>query len=567
MKSCLRYSILLLFIINTSLNAQQKKNDKQFEISGNIGLFYDVYDYSEENFPNFRAKYPDNLFRLNANATIKIGKYFSIPFGINVSNQKTLYNLPSVPDENLIDYIRNPKNNISINPEYKWIKAHIGAHTPDYSELSTGDISIFGGGFDLNPGKFIISANYGISQIAVEADPLLNIVGAYKQHITTARIGYGKIDGSKFTINIVKIKDDVNSLVSSPIDEKPIEGLTIAQFMEVKFGKKLFFKTETAASMFTRDLLNTFELDSDIVDAVEDVISLNASSKADYSHISSLEWKSDKITLGGEIKYIGPGFIPAGFRNIEKDILDYKFKTALKFFKGKALVNGMFGIRTNNLQNTTLQSTDRVITNVNVFAQISTSFSINTSFANFGFNNNVYDDILRIEMINNTFSISPSYNFKTTNLNHQISANGNFNSFDQFDNTSASFVKSESKSYSLNYNILFKNIPLNINFMGLHLTNETPVSNFIMSNYGTTISYKLFNKKITPSLGLNFTNIALDPFSNDKRFNSRLKIDYKINKKLRFKFSYKLNKYTYGSSRPNALTKEHRIQFSLLKKF
>jgi len=556
-----------LFLLTFIVHSQSEKENSKINLSGSLDLHYDIYDYSEENYPTFRARYPDDLFRLNANATLQIGKHLSIPFAINITNQNTSYNLPTVPNENLIDYISNPRNNISIHPKYKWIQSHIGTHTPDYSELSTGDINIFGGGIDINPGKFIFSFNYGVSQRAIEENQMFNIVGAYEQKIIAARIGFGKIEGSKFTINIVKIKDDVNSLIGTPIDAKPIEGITLSPLVEVKFGKKIFFKTETAVSVFTSDLLNSFDIDNDIVDSFKDIIRINASSKGDFSHVSSLEWKSKKLTLGGEVKYIGPGFVPAGFRNIEKDILDYKFKTTVKLFKGKTNVNGMFGIRTNNLQNTTLQSTKRIISNVNIFSQISKSFSFNTSYANFGFNNNVSEDLLKIEMVNNSFSLSPTYRFNTEKFNHQIGANANFNSFDQFDTTTAVFIASKSKSYSLNYNLLFKKIPLNINAMLLNLKNETPVSDFIMTNYITTFSYKLFDKKVTPSLSINLASIKNQGFTKDMKASTRFKFDYKINKKLKFRFSYQFNKYTYGSTRPNALTKENRIQLSLLKKF
>ena len=555
--------LFMLLFYGLCVQAQEKN---PFKINGSMSLHYDAYMYDAQNYASFRARYPDNLVRFNANASIQLGKYFKLPFSVSISNQKTLYNLPSLPEENIVDFVRNPKNNVSIHPEYKWVKAHIGTHSPSYSKLTTGDINIFGAGIDINPGKFIFSANYGTSQRAVEGNSIFNIIGAYEQKMIATRIGFGKIEGSKFTLNIVKVKDDINS-ITTPIATKPIEGITIAPLVQVKFGKNVFFKTETAASVYTSDLLHPFALDGDITAALKDVITVNASSKGDFSHVTSLEWKSKKITLGGEVKYIGPGFVPVGFRNIEKDILDYKLKTGLKLFKGKTSVNAMFGIRTNNVQNTTLQSTKRLISNFNVFSQINKAFSINLSYANFGFNNNVTDDNLKIEMINNTFSITPTYRFKTKEHDHQMGLNANFNSFDQFDTTTANFIKSTSKSYSLNYNVLFKKIPLNINLIGLHLNNNTPVSNFTMNNLGVTFGYKLMKKKITPSLGINYVNIARDLFTSDKRFSTRLKLKYKITKKLRFKFSYKLNNYAYGSSKPNALLNENKFKFSLLKKF
>jgi len=562
----INYILSLIFIISSGCMYSQQK-EQQVTFNGNIGLFFDTYNYSEENFPTFRPKYPENELRLNANATLQIGEYLSIPFGINISNQKTLYNLPSLPEENLIDFIQNPKNDISINPEYKWIKSYLGSQTPNYSSLSTGDTPIFGIGMDLNPGKFIFSANYGLSQRAIESDAMFNIVGAYKQKIIATRIGYGKIDGPKFTLNFVKVKDDVNSVINTPLYDDPIEGITISPLIELKIKEKLLFKTETAASIFTSNLNNTFTIDDATIESLSDFISVNASSNADISHVSSIDWVSEKFTIGGEIQYIGPGFVPVGYRNIEKDILDYKVRSSFKLFKDKTSINGMFGIRTNNVQNTNLQSTKRVISNINIFSQISDAFSINANYSNFGFNNNEINNIIRVEMINNSFSLAPSYNFETSTIFHQINANGSFNLFDQFDGVLGAFVASTSKNFSLNYNLMFKEMPLNINFIGLFFNNEMPSSTIKMSNYGTTVSYKFFDKKLSPSLGFNLANITRDNFTTDHRFSMRLKAKYKITKKLQFNVSYRLNNYKYGSRKPNAITNEHRMQFALLQNF
>ncbi|AMC10781.1 hypothetical protein Lupro_05790 [Lutibacter profundi] len=557
--------VIVLLFISAIIFAQEK--ERAITLNGNIGLFYDTYNYSEQNYPTFRPRYLDNELRLNINATLQIGEYLSIPFGISISNQKTLYNLPELPEENLIDFIQNPRNNISINPEYKWIKGYLGTQTPSYSELTTGDTPIFGIGIELNPEKFIFSANYGLSQRAIESDLFLNIIGAYKQEILATRIGYGKIEGTKITLNFVKVKDDINSVINTPLYDTPIEGLTTSSLIELKIKEKLLFKTETAASIFTTNLNNSFSINNPTIESLNNIITINASSKGDISHVSSLDYISKKITVGGEIRYIGSGFVPVGYRNIEKDVLDYKIKSSFKLFKDKTSINGMFGIRRNNVKNTNLQSTKRVISNINVFSQVSETFSINANYSNFGFNNNEINNLIRIEMINNSFSLSPSYKFKSEKINHQINVNGSLNIFDQFDAISNSFVATKSKNLSLNYNLMFQEIPLNINFISLFFNNEMPLSTIKMSNYGTTVSYKFFDKKLSPSLGLNLSNITRDNFTTDHRFSIRFKAKYKITKKLQFNLSYRLNNYKYGSSRPNAITNEQRMQFAFLQKF
>ncbi len=560
-------SILLLFIISFIINVQAQKKDKFFKIDGSLGLFYDMYDYNVTNYSTFRPRYEDNVVRFSANATLQFGKYFSMPFGINISNQTATYNLPNLPDENLFSYIQNPRNNIHLNPTYKWVKGYLGSHTPNYSTLTTGDIQVFGVGFDINPGKFILSANYGKSQIAIEPDAILNIPGAYRQDLFAARIGFGKIEGSKFVLNIVRIKDDINSVQTQPIGYDPIEGVTISPLIEVKMFKNLTLKTETAASIYTNNLLAApIPFSNEIIDATSDYININDSSVSGFSHTTSLQWKSKAFLIGGEVKYIDQGFMPVGFRNIERDIIDYKINTGFKLFKKKLDIKGSFGVRTNNIQNTTLQSTKRIISNMNVFSQFTKAFSINVNYNNFGFTNNLNDNTLRVEMVNSSLSIAPTYQFSSKTKQHIITANYSLNNFEQYDTTVLGFTNTDSKAYNTNYMLIFKNIPLNLGASAMYLNNTSIVSDLTLYNYGLTAGYTMFDKKFKPSIAINYATIDRDAFTSDVRLNTKIRLRYKVNKKLKLKLSYLLNNNKYGSARPGAILNENRLQFSILKK-
>ncbi|MEP0479987.1 MAG: hypothetical protein ABJD23_07210, partial [Nonlabens sp.] len=435
-KKSIRFLCMLIFFFSwaySSYAQEEKKEKSPVQVSGSIGFFYDYYYFYENNYSSFRPRYPENLLRLNAQVNLQLGEHFSIPLSVNVTNQKVLYNLPSLPEESALDYLQNPANNISINPKYKWAQAFIGTQTPLYSTLSTGDIPIFGAGIEINPGKFILSATFGKSQRAIEPNITLNIPGAYEQNIVAARIGVGKLEGSKFTINVVKIEDDVTSVNTTPIGVDPIEGFTISPYAEFKIFEKLKISTETAGSIYTSDLLNTGIIDSEFINDLSDYISINASSTADFAHNSRIDWQVDTFQLGGEVKYVGPGFLPVGYRFIERDILDYKINTGLNLFKKKVNLTGSFGIRTNNLNDTKLSSSERVITNANLFAQVTEGFSINLNYSNFGFNNDASILNQRIELINNSITVSPVYTWKNEKYNHLIAGNIALSSFEQFD--------------------------------------------------------------------------------------------------------------------------------------
>lgn len=560
-------STLLFIIIIFNIAAYSQNKDKTINIDGSIVLYYDGYTYEVTNYSSFRPSNPSDLLRLNINANLTIGNYLSIPFGINVSNQKVSYNLPNLPEENLFSYVRNPRNNIHIDPKYKWIQLHLGSHTPNYSQLTTGDIQIFGVGVEMNPGKFILSANYGKSQLAIEPDPILNIAGAYDQKIYGIQLGIGKIEKSKFVLNFVKIEDDIFSVVNKPIGIDPISGITISPLLEFKISDKITVKTETAGSVFTSNLnaLN-IEFPESYMKIINNLIKLNISSRLDFSHITSIQFVSKKFSLGGEVQYIGPGFMPVGFRNIEKDIIDYKVNTGLKLFKSKFDFKGTFGVRTNNIKETKLESTKRIIGNINLYAQFSKSFSLNANYNNYSFGNNENNSLIRIKMINSSFSVTPTYQINAKSINHLITANISNISFEQFDIAANGFTNTNSKSFNANYMLIFKNNPLTLSFTGLLLENKSPVSDLNLINFNANIGYKFFNKKIIPSLMIGYSIINKDSFTADKRINLKLKFVYKINKKLDFNLLYSLQNYRFGSNKPNGLLNENMIQLSLLQK-
>lgn len=563
-----QYLFLLLFPFLLYAQNENSEDDNLLKVSGFMSFNFDTYHYSTTNYDAFRPRYQDLLMRLSGNINFRVGKYLSIPIGINVSNQTVSYNLPTLPEESFIDYVRNPRNNIYINPKYKWIKTHFGSHTPKYSELTVGDIQIFGFGFDINPGKFILSANYGTSQFAIEPDSITNNQGAYQQSIIAGRVGIGNSDGPKLTFNFVKIKDDIFSVNSRPIGIDPIEGIALSPLLELHISKKIYLKTETSASLYTRNQLGeSLPFDLDVPEIVTDINAINLSSNLDIAHTSSLDWKGESFSLGGEVKYIGPGFMPIGYRFMETDIFDYKINSSIKLFNKKCIINGTYGIRTNNLQNTNVVSTKRFIGNINVAFALIKSLNLNVNYNNFGLNNNQNNQLIRVQMVNSALSISPTYQIMSKTKTHMISSNISINKFEQFDIITDDFVNTESQVLNMNYIMIFKNIPLNLLVSMLSMENKSDVSDINMMQYSLTSSYKMLDKKLEPSLSLIVANLKIDEHTPDLKFSSQLKIKYKINDKIHCNMSYMFKNYNYGSSKEDAVLNENRLQFAISQKF
>ncbi len=491
-----------------------------------------------------------------------------MPVAINISTRQNSYHLPSLPDERLIDYIQNPRNNISFNPTYRWATAFLGTQTATYSELTTGDIPMFGVGLEVNPGDFIATVNYGKSLMGVEYDPFNNIVGAYEQRIFTTRIGYGKMDGTRFALNLVKVSDDPNSIASVPPEVRPAEALTLSPLLQFRLSSTVLLATETAASLNTNDLNGPdLTLEEDLLDLISPFIQINATSNADLSNTTSLQWRRDQFGITGEVRYVGPGFQPAGYRTFERDIIDYTVRTDARMLDNRLFVNATVGLRTNNLQNTTLDKTNRTILNLAVFGQVTEQLSVSSTYANFGFRNNVSLDTLRIEMINNSFSLTPTYQFRTEAHTHIVSVTGTYNQFDDFNIFEGVFQSTTSYSANTSYQIVFNDIPFNAGFQTMYLDITSPMTDINIIQASVNARYRLLDKKLTPSILIAYNNIRRDDFSPDHRWRLNLKSDYKIYQNVDFRISYNFSNYRYGSTRPDALTFENRFQVALVSRF
>ena len=77
----------------------------------------------------------------------------------------------------------------------------------------------------------------------------------------------------------------------------------------------------------------------------------------------------------------------------------------------------------------------------------------------------------------------------------------------------------------------------------------------------------MLDKKLEPSLSFNIANIKINNETPDLRLSSRIKVKYKINKKLDCNVSYLFNNYKYGSSKDGAILNENRFQFAISQRF
>ena len=87
-----KYLFFYIIFISVYYLLTIKKRKSNVNINGSIDLHYDVYSYSEENFSTFRPRYPESLFRFNANLNIQLEEHFSFSIRLNITNHSTITN-------------------------------------------------------------------------------------------------------------------------------------------------------------------------------------------------------------------------------------------------------------------------------------------------------------------------------------------------------------------------------------------------------------------------------------------------------------------------------------------
>lgn len=158
-----------LIFINTNSIGQKVKNI--FQVSGTMGISYEGYGLNRGpvGWMGYQPRKPWNQVRFNFTPVFKFSKDFSLPVNFNFAAIPTNYAGPyaGLANQNFGQFITNPMNSFGLNPKYKWAELQLGTQYLKYSELSTGDIGVFGIGFDLQPKSYRIKFFTGISQQGV----------------------------------------------------------------------------------------------------------------------------------------------------------------------------------------------------------------------------------------------------------------------------------------------------------------------------------------------------------------------------------------------------------------
>lgn len=542
---------LLLFLLLAHAAVAQDSSRKKLpvKLTGVLGITYEGYGLNIKPGGSsfYNARRPWNQLRFIFTPVLQYKK-FSIPINFNFAAMARSAAGPyaGLEHQTIGQFFTNPANNFGLNPSYKWAELQLGTQYLNYSEFTTGDIGIFGAGFDLKPKTWRIKFFTGTSQQGVNyaATPLPGITGAYKRNHWMFSLGNEKQGKYSVAFIFSKGKDKISSVTSPPLTVKPQEGFAAGIVGDVYFNKGWFIRTEAAESYFTRDLSQPYSPNLD--NSFKPFISGRTSTGRDWAGNASIGKKSKDFDVSYTTKYIGAGFQTTGYPYLQPDRWENTINTRFNAWKNKMNVVASIGQRVNNLSNTSLTA-KQLIGNLNWFTQFSEQFSLNVSYNNFGFTAASGSNPYGIKNVSNDVGLTASYNWKNTKRMNMVTFNYSYSKYDERDVTTGLTTSNNTHTVLLSYVPVYFNSPVTPDFSVLYFINALPTVKTSIVTLSSSISAPAFKKKMELRGQLQYTIGKLSNYTSNKNLLASLNIDYKVTKKLTWNIFLGTNYFKYGN--------------------
>jgi hypothetical protein len=543
--------VSLLALLSEKDFAQDVKS--KFQISGTAGVSYEHYGLSRKptGWTGFTPRKPWNQVRFNFTPEMKFGKNFSLPFNFNFAMKPTNFAGPyaGIKKQSFGQFITNPMNNFGLNPKYKWAELQLGTQYLNYSDLSTGDIGVFGVGFDLRPGTYIFKFFTGLSQQGINyfnGPPTVN--GSYKKKNWMFSIGKAKEGKYELAFNFVKAKDDSNSVITRPLTIKPQEGFTMS-FVGKAFLKGGFYvNAEAAQSLYTKDLLQPEDTSRP---SFKPFIKAHTSTVKDYAADFAVGRKSKNFDIGAKLKYIGAGFQTPGYPFMLPDRFDYTLNTRFNAWKDstggyKMNVIASAGQRVNNVSSTTLRA-KQFIANLNWFTQFNEHWNLNVSYNNFGFETPSGINPFGIKNVSNDFGVNPSYTGGNDKVIHLVSLNYNYSKYNERDVLTGLTTSNNTHTALLTYVPTFLTKNISPDFSLMYFYNSVPGFKLTLITFSCGASMQAIKKKMNLRTQLQYNYSKTNSFKNNNNLIASLTSDWKVTKKLTWNVYISSNQFKYGN--------------------
>ncbi len=440
----------------------------------------------------------------------------------------------------------NPFFRLGLSPTYKWAKVHLGYRTMQFSKYSLSDITFFGVGVEINPGNLRMAAMYGelktpnfnLDTLAFHADLISN----YKRKAHGYKLGFGK-QRNYFDLFYFKAKDRYDV---ADAEEFYITLLPPPENMVIGFDTRfVLFKKLTAAlninlsavtnNQNASDESIVEDLDEGLRKALNSLITVNSTTRANTAGEASLHWHDKFFNLGIMYKRIDPNYASFGIHYVLDDLENYTINGGVRLLKNRVSINGNVGVQRNNLKNIRNNTTERIIYNINSNIILKSNAGINLTYSNFAVDQRagfvMLNDTFRFVQNTSVISVTPFYNWGGEKTKHSIQVNLNRSLVQDISPLNDIQSNGKTSAQVVNYRREMKSSDWSLG-LGL-LRNESNFKGIISERTGGNVVVgKRFNDQgIQLSLQTGYSVLSLNNEKDGYALNSVLSASWKINKR------------------------------------
>lgn len=551
MNRLIKITLVLVLFAALCADAQDKK--VPFSITGDMGIWYEYYglDKAPENpSPDFYTpRRPWNLVTYSFDPTISFGNWV-IPFNFNFGTSQYNFVTPTTGGkQSLWQFLTNPANNFGISPQIGNTKILLGTQYIKYSDLSTGDLGIFGYGVNLAPGKFRIKLFNGVSQDPVNYMPPSiqypnGITGAYQRNQWMGQVGMEQ-EGKYFVgFNFVHSGDIRGSVTSPPLSPPidPMENMVITFLATATTTNGWYYHAELGQSFHTRNLNDAFSPSP--AEDLEPFIRAHTSTDKDNAVMLGIDKKGKDWEIGGKLNYYGAGYYTAGYPYMNNDKIEYLGNTRFNVWKKKINIVASLGERYGNLSHISgPTTTSQLIANINTYLQFTVKFGLNVNFNNFGFNS---PGLSGYKSVSNDFSLSPAYTWSNTKMSQMVSCTYTHSQYDE--TTTSGTSHNNTQTVILMYVPTFFNskISPDVSLMWFQDKTTAPITQLNLLSATMGMTWKI-SRKFSTKAQLQYALSTTSPYTADKNLLATGSFDWNIYKKLSWQLAVTGNLYHYGS--------------------
>lgn len=337
------------------------------------------------------GSYPNLSYFLSGNLNLNFLGTINVPLSFNYSSRR-------------VEFSQGYSfNQLSLNPTYKWVTAHIGTNYMTFSPYTLNGHQFVGAGVELTPGKWNVQAMAGRL-----------IKGQYEDTITTGptfrRVGYGlKVAYNPGTylvgVTVFKAHDDPGTI---PATQRLFRGQVINPadnlVVSINAGTTLFhalqLNAEYANSVLTKDRSEAYERVP-----VRSLAGMFVRGNATTESFGALKMSANynitrtKTIVGLSYERIDPNYVTMGGYYFVNDLANYTLNVNQNLLGGKLQVSGNVGIQEDDIKKRKANRQRRFVGSLAANATIQEGFTMGLTYSNFQsyrFLNDTYSRLVRV---------------------------------------------------------------------------------------------------------------------------------------------------------------------------